>query len=142
MFIDITNLQKSSAMISTFRVEAMNANGAWVTLPQLPTSTGISIYTQNIPPPKLAVEVSIERLDELIHGHNFSPNETVRGWAFFDNSLSSRFYFVRISIEDFTGNSYTSAPLTMRGAPAQDVVLRPTGKRKDLTTLKMEDHCG
>jgi hypothetical protein len=142
MFVDLTNLQKSFAMISTFTVEAMNADGAWVKLPQLPTPPGIDVYVQNIPPPNNAAEVLVERFDQLLLNHNFGPNETVRGWAFFDNSLGARFYYVRVTVTDFTGNHYTSPALTLQAASGQDVTLHVTGKRKNLTKLKLLDHCG
>jgi hypothetical protein len=142
MFLDITNLQSSAAMISKLTIEAMDVNGSWARLPQLPTSAGIGLYVQNIPPPNNASEVKMDRLDQLISNHNFGPSETVRGWAFFDNPFPSRFSVVRISIVDLAGNTYTSAPLTAQASSAQDRTLEGAGRRRNLTLLKVQDHCG
>ncbi len=142
LFLDITNLQNFRVMIDDFRVDALDADEKWVTLPHVIIYPGSHLY-QN-PNPSRATLVETDLIDQMVENFNLEPHTPLRGWAFFERPFDYPFTRFRVTLSDALGTVYTTAPLTVGGGKSLQMAKLTTvqGTISDLTTHTINYHCG
>ncbi len=100
--IRLTNLQKVRSMIELYSADIQSADGSWIKLIQMDSTSGVFCYVPE--DTKKAKEFALPTLDKVLSSKVIEPNETVEGAAFFelpqdvpDNAP------VRFRIKDFGG---------------------------------------
>jgi hypothetical protein len=143
LFVNLTNLQATPAMIYDLTVEAMDKSGRWVPLPQVHVTGDMQLYLSHFGlDASHAGQVDAEILDRLIEGRVLQPRLPTRGWMFFDNPFTEPISNVRIKVYDTLGIGYTSTPLMPARGNVQDISFRTLGHIIDLRKIKKSSHCG
>ena len=141
MFMDITNLQPSPAMLSEVTVEAQGVDGNWIRLPHVRFVRGAQLYMGSDPTKVGQVEANI--VDQMIQDRRrLNPHVPLRGWMFFKNPLQSNFSKIRIRVKDTLGVEHTTGPLQALNTNVQTAPVILTGMKRDLTKLNVNYQCG
>jgi hypothetical protein len=143
VWVSLTNLQSTEAMVEKYTVEIKTKSSQWVKLSRVETRSFEFYWIGD--GLKNAQLLHMTRLDDQLSGRWLRPRDNVRGWAFFEyppGSDRDGFDFTfRVSVSDNAGTRYVSDELVITKENSLDrvqgSVLKLLPQKIDLTNAEI-----